>query len=82
MRAPEDFDCNGKPMFTKLNYNDEFKKIQEYGKKCAVLNILFETGMRENGGDHGYDPKKLNDFNLENFQCLNWNDVSGIAKKW
>ena len=24
--------------------------------------------------------QKLNDFNLENFQCLNWNDVTGIQK--
>ena len=29
------------------SYENEFKKIQEYGKKCVAQNTLFATGMKE-----------------------------------
>ena len=61
-------------------YNDEFKKIHAYGKKMCCSKHFVRNWHEGNGGGHGYDPKKLNDFNLENFQCLNWNDISSLLK--
>tara|TARA_B100000925_G_scaffold284707_1_gene260057 strand:- start:2692 stop:8022 length:5331 start_codon:yes stop_codon:yes gene_type:complete len=81
MRSPTDGDC-GFPADPDdcsdiSKYNNEFKKIQEYGKKMCCSKHFVRNWHQSNGGGHGYDPKKLNDFNLENFQCMNWNSTTG-----
>jgi len=87
--SPEPNDCSSAPNSLSgsavcadhsTNYLNETKKIQEYGKKMCCSKHFVRNWHEGNGGGHGYDPKKLNDFNLENFRCLNWNDTTGVSK--
>ena len=69
-KSPEDYDCNDGAC--SAPYENEYKKVQIMGKKMCCSGHFVRNWHERNGGGHGYTNDKVNDFNLKNFQCLNW----------
>ena len=68
-----DQDCSADGCAEISDYQNQFVKVQEFGKKMCCSQHFVRNWHDSNGGGHGFKKDKLNDFNLKNFQCINWN---------